>query len=338
MGPVRRRRNLLRKRRRRMIFNGICLLLVVGGLLVFAWHMRSFVGIGEAANKANTAQQAKQAKEAAEKAAAQAKAAAIAAENKEEQTRLDQLQQDLSQYIEQYSGKYGICFYDLSNGKDFGINAEDEFTAASTIKVPLNLYLYKKIEAGSVDPNKILTYTRGDYEGGTGVLQYKKVGTSHSIEELSRLSIEYSDNVATNILLRYLGRKNLKDYMRQIGGQVVEDNKNVSCPKDMALYLKLVYEFNQSGNQNGQKLMHNLLNTVFNDRIPALLPKDVKVAHKIGNQTRVINDVGIVFADRTYIIAIMSDNVNETQAIKVLAQISKMTYDAVGKKSPAASQ
>ena len=48
--------------------------------------------------------------------------------------------------------------------------------------------------------------------------------------------------------------------------------------------------------------MEDLQNTMWNDRINALLPKDVKVAHKIGNFQGVCNDVGIVFAEEPYIL------------------------------------
>ena len=121
----------------------------------------------------------------------------------------------------------------------------------------------------------------------------------YTIDELSRLSIVESDNVATNMLIRFLGMQNIKNYMRQVGGQVVVDDQNVSSPRDMGLYMKLVYEFYENGGTLGNELMNDLLNTeLYNDRLPALLPKSVKVAHKIGNEVGVINDVGIVFADQ----------------------------------------
>ena len=232
-------------------------------------------------------------------------------------------------YLKGFEGKYGVYFYNLVTGDEFGINENDKYTAASTIKVPLNLYLYTQIQAGVVDADSLLTYTRDDYEGGTGSLQYKAVGTRYSIRELSKLSIEQSDNVAANILFRFLGKKNVKDYMTKVGGSVVDDEENISCPKDMGLYMKLVYRFYLNGGTLGNELMNSFMNTDFDDRIPALLPDDVKVAHKIGTQVHVINDVGIVFADTPFIISIMSDGVDETEAPDVIANISKKIYDFV---------
>ena len=236
------------------------------------------------------------------------------------------LKSELENYIKGFQGQYGVCFIDLDNGSEFGINASDAYIAASTVKVPINLYLFKKIEDGSINPTDTMVYQAKDKEGGTGYIQTKKLGSKYTIRELSKLSIQVSDNVAVNMLIRLIGKQNYKDFMKQMGGQVVTD-KNISCPKDMAVYLKNVYAFNKSNPTLGGELIGYLENTVFNDRIPKLLPKDIKVAHKIGNQVAAIHDVGIVYAEKPYIIAVMSKNASEAEGYNVIANISKKVYD-----------
>ena len=246
---------------------------------------------------------------------------------------LDDLKAKIASYITNYKGQYGVYYYDITTGQEFGINDEDQYTSASCEKIPINLYLYTRIASGAVNPGDTLTYLQEDYEGGTGGIQYEKVGTQYTIDELSKLSIVNSDNVAANMLIRYLGMQNIKDYMRQIGGQVVLDDQNVSSPRDMGLYMKLVYEFSENNGTFGNELMNDFLSTeLYNDRLPALLPKSVKVAHKIGNEVGVVNDVGIVFADKPYIVAVMSKGVNEEEAPTVIANISKIIYDSVSQQ------
>lgn len=246
--------------------------------------------------------------------------------------KLDKLKIGIGNYIKNYKGQYGVYYYNLASSEEFGINDEDEYTSASTLKIPINLYLYSRIKSGAVKPEATLTYLKEDYESGTGTIQYEKYGTKYSIKELSRLSIEYSDNVAADMLVRFLGIQNIKNYMRQVGGKVVVDGQDLSSPKDMGLYMKLVYKFYQNEGALGNELMDNLLNTQFNDRLSAPLPKSVKVAHKIGTQVHVVNDVGIVFADKPYIISIMSKDVNEDEAPDVIANVSKMIYESVNQK------
>lgn len=238
-----------------------------------------------------------------------------------------QMKEDILAYIEGQEGQYGIYYENLSTGETFGIDEEVVFDAASTAKVPLNMYLYEKIKEGTVNPDGVLTYLQEDYEGGTGSIRYGKVGKQFTVRELSRLSITLSDNIATNMLKRYLGNYNIKKYMRELGGSVVEDEENVSTPKDMAFYMKRVYDFSREERELGGELLDSLLNTEFNDRLPALLPEDVPVAHKIGTQVRVFNDVGIVFTEEPYILSIMTRQIDEDTAADVIANISKKVYD-----------
>jgi beta-lactamase class A len=183
------------------------------------------------------------------------------------------------------------------------------------------------IVKGKINPAQKLTYQKQFYEGGTGSIQYKKVGTTFTIKELSKLSITVSDNIATNMLISKLGRANVASYMKSLVNHSVDASKNISSPKDMSIYLTELLDFQKEHPTEGDEMIYNLEHTVFNDRIPKLLPKEVKVAHKIGTQVRAIHDVGIVYADRPYIICIMSKDVDEKKAPEVLAKISKMIYD-----------
>ncbi|HNS71669.1 MAG TPA: class A beta-lactamase-related serine hydrolase, partial [bacterium] len=243
--------------------------------------------------------------------------------------KAEMMKQEINEYLATQDGHYGVFYYNIFTNETFGINETEEFVAASTVKVPLNLYLYKKIKDGSVNPEAILTYTKDDFEGGTGIIQRQNIGKKYTIKKLSELSITHSDNIATNMLIRYLGMKNVKAYMREIGGSVVEDGKNISCPKDLGLYMRVVHNMYETEGELGNQLMNNLLNTQFKDRIQELLPEDIKVAHKIGTQVKVINDVGLVFAEQPYILAVMSKDVDENVAPGVIADISKKIFDSL---------
>lgn len=248
------------------------------------------------------------------------------------------IKSEIENYTKGFQGKYGVYFIDLDNGGEFGINDTDTYFAASTVKIPVNLYLFKKIQDGSINPDDVMTYNKSiDYETGTGNIQYKKNGSKFTIRELSELSITISDNVAVNMLIRLLGKQNYKDFMKASGGTVVTE-KNVSSPKDMATYMKGVYAFQKSDEALGDELIGFFENTIYNERLPKLLPPEVKIAHKIGTfwgETcgNAIHDVGIVYGENDYIITVMSQNVkNETEGSDVIANISKKVYDFMAKK------
>lgn len=237
------------------------------------------------------------------------------------------LKNEIRTYISEQEGFYGIYFISLTTGQTFGINENKVFDAASTVKVPVNLYLYNRIVQNKVNPSKTLIYTEGDYEEGTGSIQNEDFGKKFSIRELSRLSIVESDNVAVNMLMRYLGRNNILKYMETIVHHSIDKKRNAATAKDMALYLKALLEFKENNPEEGAELLDYLKNTEFNDRIPLYLPEDIPVAHKIGTQVQAVHDVGIIFAEKPYILSVMSGQVDEEMAPEVIARISRMVYD-----------
>jgi len=228
-------------------------------------------------------------------------------------------------------GVYGVCLVDLRTGAGLGINHREVFHAASTFKLPMNLYLYEQVAAGRIDPREKLTFEERDREGGTGILQHRPVGSRYDIASLSRYSIVYSDNVATNMLLRRLGMTAVKGAMRDWGGLAVDDRRNITCPQDMALYMRRLLEFAAAHPAEGEILLGHLRNTIFNDRIPQPLPPGTPVAHKIGNwpSTGTYNDVGYIeHPRRPYILAVLSrETPGAAQAFGVIQKVSRLIYD-----------
>lgn len=81
------------------------------------------------------------------------------------------LREELTAYLDGRAGEHGFFFVDLGTGTSTGYNARDPFHGASPFKVPLNLYLFREIAAGRVNPDPLLVYRKAHYEGGTGCLR-----------------------------------------------------------------------------------------------------------------------------------------------------------------------
>ena len=245
------------------------------------------------------------------------------------QGKYNSLNTKVTNYLKKQSGTYGFYFINLKNGARMNYNADKTFVGASTGKIPVALYNYELIAKGKVKLTDVYTYTSQDYETGTGSLQYKSIGTKYTVRELLNKSMRISDNVAHNILRRQIIGQAFYDYMGNIIGRDINSWVNKWTPKEMALFMNEVYKFNSRNPELGKIFINDLSNTIFNDRINRNLPKNVQVAHKIGNQVNVMNDVGIVYAKDTYVIAFMSDRVNINRACEVIGEASKMIYDFV---------
>ncbi len=247
----------------------------------------------------------------------------------EKSGKMDAIKAKVEEFISQQSGKYGVYFIDLATGEHFGINDRDEYIAASSTKLPMNVMLYTKIESGEIDPEMVLKYQKEDFEPGTGIIQNKPFGTEYTVRETSKLSIIHSDNCGINMIIRILGIEEICQYILDLGGDIYYDDRHRTSPHDLGLVTQELYRLYVNNPELYGELITNLENTDWNDRINALLPKEVKVAHKIGNQTRTANDVGIVFASHPYALAVMTDKVDFGTACKQIAKLSKMIYDEV---------
>lgn len=104
---------------------------------------------------------------------------------------------------------------------------------------------------------------------------------------------------------------------------------DISTPSDMLLLLEKIHRGEGLTAQSRAVVIDIMMRQEFSERIPALLPFGVRVAHKTGSVKGVRNDVGIVYAgDHTYGIALMSKRVESgIEGTRLLGEISKLIYD-----------
>lgn len=243
--------------------------------------------------------------------------------------KLNELKEYIERYFKRFDGRYGMTFIDVDSGNSFNINAEDQFIAASTSKLPINLYLFKLIEEGIIDPEMEMVYQESDLEYGTGKIIKGEYGDVYKVSQLIEYSLVYSDNCAINMIIRLCGKDNILAYMSELGAVVNYGARHRSCPADMAVFTRELYDKYEKNPELYGIMIGYLDNTAWSDRIDRYLPKTLVIPHKIGNYLpeNAYNDVGIVYAGHPYIISMMSEQTNENlEAIDVLADVSLIVY------------
>ena len=86
-----------------------------------------------------------------------------------------------------------------------------------------------------------------------------------------------------------------------------------------------------------------LLAQEFNDRIPAGLPSDVRVAHKTGDITAIAHDAAIVYPPSRppYVLVVLTRGITDSaKSSKLIADISALVYahnSALHSHAPGAS-
>ncbi len=97
----------------------------------------------------------------------------------------------------------------------------------------------------------------------------------------------------------------------------------------MILLLRKIVDGKVANTALTQEMLSLLRDSDYEDRIPALLPKDAVVYHKTGNGPGNVHDVGIVVAGKAkyYIGIFTSDITDDEQASALEAKLSKLVFD-----------
>jgi len=241
------------------------------------------------------------------------------------------LKKQINKFIAPKESYFGIYFRDLTSGQEFGINENVPITAASTVKLPLVLYINTLVNKGKLSWNDKIAYQEAvDYEEGSGILRYTaRDGELYSIRVLTTLAIVISDNVAYRMLVKQVGKENLIDFMKYLGGQTVfPGGKNLTTARDMNVYVQATLDFAKRDLKNGMRLLDDLAHSIYHVGLPGQIPAQTIVAHKEGDVDDIAADAGVVFCSRPYILVILSKGVKDVdQGFQDIAEISKITYN-----------
>lgn len=269
----------------------------------------------------------------------------------------EELKKQVTKELSKQPGTFALAFKDLTTGEEILINEHELFHAASTMKTPVMVEVYKQAAAGkfSVKDSILIknefksivdssTYSLSPNDD-SDTLIYKQVGEKRTIYSLMYDMIIVSSNLATNLIIELVDAKNVTNTLRSIGAndiQVlrgVEDKKafeagmnNRVTAYDLMLLFEKIDKEELVNAEASMAMMDILLDQKFNDIIPAHLPKNVKVAHKTGWITGIHHDSGIVFLSdgRKYVLVILSrDLQDEAAGVKAMANVSKLIYDHV---------
>ena len=271
------------------------------------------------------------------------------------QSNIEKLTAEIKNKLDSAKGIYGLVYKDLQTGENIFYNEKENFHAASTMKTPVMIEVFKQAEEGSFSlDDSILVKNefksivdsslyRMDISEDSGENLYQFIGGKKTIRQLVYDMITVSSNLATNILIDLVHAENVMRTMKEIGAENIKVLRGVedikAFEKDLnnttdAFDLMLIFEKIAIGEIISEKacseMIDILLNQEFNSRIPALLPSDVKVAHKTGSITGIEHDGGIVILPdgRKYILVILSKGIPGSKLkTNIQAELSRMIYD-----------
>jgi beta-lactamase class A len=258
-----------------------------------------------------------------------------------DQGPLFELQSQLAAAASHAPGRVGIAVEDLATGMESGVNASESLPAASTIKIPVMVEVFKQMEAGTIDLNTIVHLENRDRDWGWGDMADAPSGTKRTVKQLLWLMITDSDNTATNELIRLVGRSHINQTMAELGlthtklGDYIRSQTETiryalrSSPHDMLRLLDAIARDRLVDEWSSREMLAILEGQTHNGLLPVPLPEGTRIAHKTGSLHDTLNDVGIVYNDdEPYVIAVMTTQLPDLDLGRAfIHKISRIAYD-----------
>jgi beta-lactamase class A len=255
----------------------------------------------------------------------------------------------------------GIYFRNLASGDSVLLDVDSRVHAASMMKVPVMIQLFRDAEAGRLSLDDSLTITKTftsivdgtPYELGapddSDSTLYARIGEKESIRQLTELMITISSNLATNMLIEFVGAERVQETMRQLGADSiavlrgVEDIKayraglnNTTTARDLGVIFGAIAEHRAASPELCREMIAILSRQQFNEGIPAGVPSGTQVVHKTGSITEIRHDGGVVYLedDAAYVLVVLTKGIADSAvADQLIADISGIVYEAVTRPS-----
>ena len=262
------------------------------------------------------------------------------------------LEAELRAIIAASGAEAAVAFRTIDGRDDVLIDPDKVFHAASTMKVPVMIELFRQAKKGQLSLDESLPIRnefRSIVDGSPYKLSegddsdkeiYAAVGKSLTLRQLCDAMITVSSNFAANLLIERLGVERIRATVSRLGAdgmQVlrgVEDQKafdtglnNSTTARGLLMLFQKLATGRAVSPDSDAAMVEILKRQKFNDAIPAGLPAGTPVAHKTGNITKIHHDAGIVYAPRPYVLVILVRGIQDQKVSgPLMAKISAAVY------------
>lgn len=266
-----------------------------------------------------------------------------------------QLVAQIREWLNRQPGTYALAVKHLPDGDTILINEKEMFHAASTMKTPVMIEIFRQAAEGKIGLDDTLLVQNefaSIVDGSSYQLSpaddsddevYQKMGTHQTIRYLLFRMITRSSNLATNLLMKLADGKQVTTTMRAFGAPTiqvmrgVEDSKayrqglnNVTSAYDqMKIYEQIALGQAVNGDAS-KKMIEILVQQFYRDIIPVQLPSGTPVAHKTGWITGVFHDAGIIFLPNggKLVLVLLSKGATDEGATKLaLSTVAALVYN-----------
>ncbi len=257
----------------------------------------------------------------------------------------------------------GVYYRDLTTGDSLTVGSAVRFHAASTMKIPVMIQLFRDRDAGLLSLDDSITITNTfrsiadssryllDVTDDSDSSLYKRLGQRASIRELIELMETVSSNLATNLLIAKVDAKRANATAHALGADSilvlrgVEDGKayraglnNTTTARDLGMLLAAIANGKAAAAASCREMLAILRRQQFNEGIPAGLPPGTRVYHKTGWIDQVVyHDAALIEprGNRRYVLVVLTGGIQKDEDAHALVRnISRLVFDAWRSRPP----
>jgi len=264
------------------------------------------------------------------------------------------LESKVRSIIASSGAEVAVAYRTLDRSSELLIDPDKTFHAASTMKVPVMIELFRQAESGVLkldDPLLIRNEFRSIVDGSPYKLGegddsdrevYASVGRTMTLRALNEAMITVSSNFATNLLIERLDVEKIRATVTKLGAdgmnvlRGVEDSKafekglnNSTTARALLVLFESLGHGTAVSRSADRAMIEVLKRQKFNDAVPAGVPAGTPVAHKTGSITRIQHDAGIVYGPRPYVLIVLVRGIEDEKKSKALiADVSRAVWDS----------
>jgi beta-lactamase class A len=255
--------------------------------------------------------------------------------------------------VESSGAEVAVAMRTLDGRGELLIDPDKTFHAASTMKVPIMIELFRQAEAGTLRLDERLAIKNEFHsivDGSVYQLSvgddsdaevYAQAGKTMTLRDLCEAMITVSRNFAANLLIERVGAENVRKTVARLGadGMVVlrgvEDQKaidkglnNATTARALEVLMLEIAQGQAVSPEADGEMAAILKRQKFHDAIPAGLPEGTVVGHKTGNITKIHHDAAIVYGRRPYVLVVLVRGIQDQKVSgPLIASISREVWN-----------
>ncbi len=268
----------------------------------------------------------------------------------QQQINFDPVRQQVKDYLKSLDTRYGLYFEYLPNGSNIRVDEDSVSVAASLMKTPVVMDLYKLAEKGILNLEDTVVIEQNDisYDIEYGDPSGLMAGQTISLRNAARLALHNSDNTAINIVKRVVNPllSSETDSIQSLDIAYTLDEADSSSSelnnkvlkinaRSYGSILKCLYYACFLNPSNSQEILDYLVDSAGTDRLASAVPKNVAVAHKVGSAIKAQSDCGIIYVPaQPYLLCLMFWDFQDPTGKETTAyfnKVSKMLYDYIAR-------